>query len=186
MNTVELTPLGKSYWDKSGAYQSDFDRLTKELMPASGAGETLNAELIRACNRLFYEYCNNGNCNALEKEFGYESDRCWTCGGSGHYGDDEEDECDECCGSGEVEEEVETDAYVDSYFRKFLDLIKEFVPDAADDVQNVEDIIMEDLYSSKNQFSEHRMRAYSNMVDYVVYYVLNNEDKELPANYEKF
>lgn len=58
-----------SYWDNNGAYQKQGDKLYKKLVPAEGAAKTLHGELIRGINRLFYEYCNNGNCNAIINDF---------------------------------------------------------------------------------------------------------------------
>jgi hypothetical protein len=68
MTELKLTPKGKSYWDQNGAYHNEFDQLTESLMAPSGSSETLHGELIRACNRLVYEHCNNGNCNALNDD----------------------------------------------------------------------------------------------------------------------
>ena len=63
MEAMKRTPLGKSYWNNEGAYQKELDELS-EKMPVCGAADTLNGELVRAANRLYYDYCNNGNCNA--------------------------------------------------------------------------------------------------------------------------
>ena len=51
-----------SYWNSNGNYQSDFDRLCK-LMPASGKCDTKAGEMIRAANRLCYDFYNNGMGN---------------------------------------------------------------------------------------------------------------------------
>ena len=64
------TPEGQSYWNNNGAYQEEHDRLWEELVPASGSAPTIHGELIRAVGRLFYEFCNNGNCNSIEVETG--------------------------------------------------------------------------------------------------------------------
>ena len=37
-------------------------------METSGSSQTLNGEVVRAINRLYYEFCNNGNCNAVEED----------------------------------------------------------------------------------------------------------------------
>lgn len=54
--------MEQSYWDHSGLYQADFDRLLK-LMPLSGNCETVAGELIRCANRLGYDFYNNGMGN---------------------------------------------------------------------------------------------------------------------------
>ena len=51
-----------TYWNKKGQYQSEFDRLTK-LMPMMGKSDVVAGEMIRAANRLVYDYYNNGMCN---------------------------------------------------------------------------------------------------------------------------
>lgn len=51
------------YWNNEGTYQADYTRLANELMPASGAADTLGGELIRAATRLYYDAFNNGFCN---------------------------------------------------------------------------------------------------------------------------
>ena len=56
----------ESYWNNNGAYQKEGDELYEKLVPSEGAAETVHGELIRGINRLFHEYCNNGNGNAIE------------------------------------------------------------------------------------------------------------------------
>lgn len=55
-----------SYWDGNGKYQSDFDRLFKELVPESGNAETIEGEALRAINYLSYDFFNNGNGNLFD------------------------------------------------------------------------------------------------------------------------
>jgi len=50
------------YWNHQGRLQREFDELIK-LMPASGAADTVAGELIRAANRLAYDFYNNGMGN---------------------------------------------------------------------------------------------------------------------------
>ena len=54
-----------SYWNNKGKYQKEGDELYEKLVPSEGAAETVHGELIRGINRLFHEYCNNGNGNAI-------------------------------------------------------------------------------------------------------------------------
>jgi hypothetical protein len=51
-----------TYWNSKGQYQSEFDRLIK-LMPMSGNSNVVAGEMIRAANRLVYDYYNNGMYN---------------------------------------------------------------------------------------------------------------------------
>ena len=60
-----------SYWDKTGKFQKQFDKLTEELMPDSGDSDTLHGQLITACNRIAYDYYNNGFCNTYEQVDNY-------------------------------------------------------------------------------------------------------------------
>ena len=62
-----------SYWDNNGTYQSDFDRLC-ELMPLSGNCDTKAGEMIRAANRLAYDFYNNGMGNNTSGAINYLSD----------------------------------------------------------------------------------------------------------------
>ena len=51
---IKTTENGKSYWEKSGAYTKEMDKLYDELVPAEGAAATLTGEIVRAANRLYY------------------------------------------------------------------------------------------------------------------------------------
>ena len=62
------TKMGHHYWNNEGAYDKEFSELTDKLMKPSGRSDTLQGEVVRAANRLYYEYCNNGNCNAVNIE----------------------------------------------------------------------------------------------------------------------
>lgn len=57
-----------SYWNHHGAYQEQYEILTAKMVPFRGASSSVHGELLRGVGRLFYEYCNNGNCNALTEE----------------------------------------------------------------------------------------------------------------------
>lgn len=45
------------YWNNT---PEEFNQLYKKLIPDSGACETLEGELLRSANRLYYDYYNNG------------------------------------------------------------------------------------------------------------------------------
>ena len=65
-----------SYWDHTGKFQEDYDRLYSQLVPLSGKCETLEGELLRSVSKIYHDYYNNGFGNnwsgPLEylKEFG--------------------------------------------------------------------------------------------------------------------
>lgn len=61
----KVTQLGNSYWNNNGAYQTEYDELYDKLVPLKGEAKTIDGEKVRAVSRLFYEFCNNGNCNLL-------------------------------------------------------------------------------------------------------------------------
>lgn len=59
---------GSNYWNGEGVYRKEFTELTEKLMKPCGRCDTLQGEVVRAANRLYYEYFNNGNCNAVNIE----------------------------------------------------------------------------------------------------------------------
>ena len=54
--------MENTYWNRKGRYQAEFDEIIK-LMPMVGNSEVLAGELIRAANRLAYDFYNNGMGN---------------------------------------------------------------------------------------------------------------------------
>jgi hypothetical protein len=195
----KFTKGNKSYWDENGVYQKEYDELYKLHVPSSGAAATVHGELIRGASRLFYEYCNNGNCNAVEVEqedcdgcggSGWEETTCHDCGGSGEYdyGDGEET-CEECGGSGEVEEDCswcygdcteDGDAFITEYYEKFIDLIDREVGGEA--TRDMVKWMTTRIYNELT-FKGEELTAYNKMVDMIVFHVLTTEDKELPSWY---
>lgn len=169
---IRLTSIEDSYWNNKGAYQAEGDKLFKEMVPASGAAETLNGELIRGINCLTDEYLNNGNCDAA----------IVTRVGDHGWWDEEEEDPDEI-------ESVEIDAYYD----KFLELIRETLSEKIVSrevnavMDKIEEIIEDAAYDQPCSvyFSKERVNAYSRMTDMVIWYVLNTEDTELPSNYDR-
>ena len=167
----------KSYWDGTGKYQKEYDRLWKELVPSSGEAETEEGELIRAVGRLFYEYCNNGNCNAAESN----QEECENCYGSGEVEnpsydpDDEdgyEDEYEECgwCDGGYNDGELE----MDDFFGDFLDLIERKVG-CDKEVDAVRELIMNPSLHYNYDYTQEEMDIYNRLTDCVVEYVLDKE-----------
>ena len=172
------TPSGQSYWNETGAYQQEHDSLWKVLVPASGACDTIHGELIRATSRLFYEFCNNGNCNAIEVETG----RCPYCVGDGQvdsgykysdWGADTYEDCSWCDGSGEVE----GDTIITSFYASFLDLIEEHVPTAP--VQELRDFMEDSSRGYSNyKFDDTEMGVYNALTDSVIYHILTTDNSE--------
>lgn len=170
---IRLTSPEGSYWNHNGAYQTEGDRLYEEMVPATGAAATLNGELIRGINRLFYEYCNNGNCNAAVPHYA----------GCGMW-DEENDDCDP--------DEI-VGVTISSYYGKFLDLIEDALSRKIDSkevraiTERIREIIEDGAYNSSAYvyFSKENVNVYSRMCDLVIWYVLNTPDAELPASYDR-
>lgn len=192
---VKITELGKSYWDENGAYQKEYNSLYNKLVPSSGSSETLHGELIRAISRLFWDYCNNGNGNAAEAKYKEMEYTCYDCDGSGEIEIDDEgnvEVCESCGGSGVYTEEEIEEVEITPFYGKFLDLIqnnleKEFdANDVYEIVSTVEEIIKISVEDNEsNYFNNENMAAYNKLSDYVIWFVLNTDDAELPENYER-
>jgi len=174
-----------NYWNDSGAYAKEYNHLYATMVPASGEAKTLNGELIRALSRLYYEWCNNGNCNAKEVTYAIpEMSTCGNCSGSGEDDEEEDGVCAECGGSGEYEcddEEID-DIFVTEFYGRFLLLISTTVPESKELTERVEKVITH-MYTNAEEFSVANYQKYDDLVDAVVHYVLEHEDKEIPAWY---
>lgn len=164
--TLRFSSKASHYWDEGGAWKNEMDELTG-AMPATGSAKTLNGELVRAINRLYYDYCNNGNMNAAEVTT------------VSNWDDDDE------------EEKVNWD----TYYKKFYDLIDfiaqsvavEMTDHVASEIRNALDrvdyLVLNYGYVS-NEFSDENMHAYDVLADFVCWYCLNHEDKEIPDWYK--
>ena len=150
--THKVTEQGKTYWNKEGAYQEEFEQLVKELVPQSGYAGSDRGELIRAIMRLQYEYYNNGNCNAKEEVWGEEEVFVG-------YGDDGEEVYEY--------ESVIVEEKVSEFFQEFIDLIKEYVD--CSEIREIEQLIL----NQHPSYSEEEQRVYVNLFDKVISYVLN-------------
>lgn len=169
MESIKRTSVGKSYWNNEGAYQEELDKLN-EQMPAMGAAETLNGELVRAINRLYYDYCNNGNINACtvktcEVETGWEDE------------------------DGNMEYEEEESREWNPYYEKFYDLILNTIECSLTGDERNEFIkamsMLEDMVVGYEPgFSDDEMHVYDTVTDFVVWYVINHEDRTLPDSYD--
>lgn len=61
----------KIYWNKQGKYQEVYDKM-KEFIPLTGEAKIYHAEAVRCISRIYYDFFNNGFCNAIDE------DRDWT------------------------------------------------------------------------------------------------------------
>jgi hypothetical protein len=170
------TPLGKSYWNHEGAYQNIYDYLYENLVPSSGNAPTIHGELIRCVGRLYYDYCNNGNCNVLDLKM----QTCHHCGGWGYeekYNDDEEQEsedCSYCDGAGEVQDEV----YITEYYEEMIDFLSNYMLDRTP-IANLQDYLL----NSKNgrcKFDDKEYDIYNKLTDAVIYQILNTNNVPNP------
>ena len=64
---MTLSTVNQSYINGNGANEKEFLRLTEKFMPANG-NETNNlvGEVFASAYRIYYEFHNNGNENALD------------------------------------------------------------------------------------------------------------------------
>jgi len=176
------TPAGNTYWDDNGAYQKEHDKLFDQLVPAQGDAETVHGELVRVSGRLYYEYCNNGNCNAVECDWEEEEWGCYNCNGTGEvdYGEEDLEECNDCYGSGVECEEVEGEKYIDSYYQSMLEFIVEHVPGSYTVVEKLETFMLHGPGYAHYQFSNEEYKYYNDVVDTIMHFVLNSENKPNP------
>src|SRR5574343_69492 len=58
-----MATLENSYWNRNGLYQTEFDKFFNELVSCSGKCGTIFGELLRASNRLYHDFYNNGFLN---------------------------------------------------------------------------------------------------------------------------
>lgn len=171
-----VTELGKSYWDENGAYQKEYEELYSLLVPSSGEANTVHGEMIRCVSRLFYDYCNNGNCNVLDGGSQTYYETCSQCGGSGYHDDEEEDQCSYCYGDGDIEiegvdEVVITDYYLDMFnFLQYNMLNPKYLIDLKEYLLNGD---------GDFKFGDSEMKRYNNLTDEVMYQVLTTENKDI-------
>lgn len=152
----------RCYFDKKGKYQNIYNKLHKELVPFKNSADTVQGELIRAIGKLYYEYCNNGNCNAVS-EIRSRYSNC--------YYDEDDDS------------EFEVYYEVSELYSKFLDLIQTVIPNSSNLCESVRNIIT----SNHCYFNESEKQKYINLTDIVISYVVKNLNKEIefPVNYIK-
>ena len=193
----KTTESGKSYWNSTGAYQGELDALWEKLVPGQGEANTVHGEMIRCASRLLYEFCNNGNCNAVDVPTSWEE--CDNCDGSGYEdeedcshccgtgSDDEGEECDHCddgkleaeecnwcCGAGGEDEEG--DPEITEYYQHMLNYLDTHMEDSRS-VSVLEDFMLDKEKGYSNYtFDQDEMEVYNNLIDQVVFEVLTTEN----------
>mgnify|MGYP007077424611 FL=1 len=166
---IKLTRVGETYWNNQGAYNKEMNGMYEVLVPERGNAETINGELIRAINRLYYDKFNNGNCNVLDVVM----EECEECGGSGYDMFDEEgiEDCGYCGGHCEVECDKNE---VTTYYQKMLDFLYEFMQDKKLHREFEEYLITWGLKDTK------RDHIYERMMDSIIYQALITDNKPNP------
>lgn len=182
---IKRTEVTKHYWDNEGVYDKEFNELTNALMEPVGRGENLRAEVVRAANRLYYEYCNNGNCNAVHVEYGDEVEvDCPCCGGSGYLGYDEDEICNNCVGLGVVYEEGENEYSVSEYYDNFIKLIIDSLNDRESfkAMENIRSFIEQTGDGAPHDwyFNDNNMHMYDLMIDLVYEWAVKHENDNTP------
>lgn len=192
----------KSYWSQNTKLYPTYSKLWDANVPDSGNAPTPDGESIRSIGRLLYEWCNNGNCNALEVEnnncpdcsgFGYEeSEECCSCNGEGT--DEDGDDCYNCGGSGEEEGQecstcdgecsVDGERSVNEYYEDMLSHIQYNVPNSDDEVQAVRDVITSDK-NYDYDYDQNEVDVYNALADKVVEHVMQDPKNFDPTNKDK-
>lgn len=166
INQIRLTEDGKSYWERNGAYQKEYDDLFNRLVPATGNAETIAGEMIRGVSRLYYDYFNNGNCNVADVQ--YDDDDYIT--------------------------NVEVHPFYKRFIKLMKDVYTEIhgieeeeknMENAFENLRKIEDIIIDCGYD-EHSFSSKSESDYNHMADYCVYVVTTYPDKVNGKLLEKY
>lgn len=189
---MTLSTVNQSYINGNGANEKEFLRLTKKFMPADGnVPNNLVGEVFSSAYRIYYEFHNNGNENALDVIEG-ESERCNSCCGRGYNYSDfwhSAIPCDCCGGWGNIETPPTIE--VCNEFNKMLGLLS-FALDAKNYpvinniLENINYII---LHSNDEEYfntlTPDDKLLYDNLIDCVVDWTLKHEYENiaLPENY---
>lgn len=183
-----LSRVSQHYWNRNGGNEQELQRLTEKFMPASGRAENLVGEVIRAVNRLYYEFCNNGNGNAMDcHTIPGEWVECRACSGSGYVEEYDEDsdewvssECCDCGGEGGYYEDDEEEYTLNEFYGNFINLIREYFTskNCAEGVKAINEL--EAIVENMCDTTDANMSVYDRVTDYAVWLVLNDEDNATP------
>ncbi len=58
---VSLPDEPRTYWNGTGALQKEYEALYEKLVPAQGAAETIEGEVLRAASKIVYRHFNDGD-----------------------------------------------------------------------------------------------------------------------------
>ncbi len=183
MTTVKEKTV--SFWDGNHPRQKEYELLYGKLVPEQGEADTVNGELVRCISRFFWDYCNNGNMNAVETE----ETTCGNCNGDmtiegcpyckGGEDDCEECEgndtvdCDQCDGSG-IEEGGKV---VTEYYRKMLDYLIKHIGQEARDVETF--LTLSNSGQEDCKYSQKDMDIYNEALAKVLDYCATTSNKSL-------
>lgn len=159
-NEIRRTENGKKYWNGEGAYNEEYKRLCEEMVPDSGRANSYQGEVIRAVSRMYYEYYNNGNCNA-----------CQEIPSKPYYEMEDEDD-------------MEYDTVVSEFYQGFIEIIYYYFcrRENEEGIKTIKEIERQIPYTD---FSEPMMSLYERLVDIAVFEVMNdNERWDIPKWYE--
>jgi len=59
------------YWNTKGTFQTEYNQLREVLVPSFGPCDTVEGELLRAINSIYYDAYNNGFRNNRSGPFNY-------------------------------------------------------------------------------------------------------------------
>jgi hypothetical protein len=164
-----------SYWNQNTELYPEYEKLWEANVPDCGESPTIDGESIRVIGRLYYEWCNNGNCNAIEQEYM----DCPECDGSGwEEGEEEETDCYYCDGYCRVEGE----RFISEYYDEMLDHIKSHVPNSSEEVKAVRELI---LTKNEYNFDQKECDVYNALSDKVVKHVMSKKENYNPKNKDK-
>ena len=158
-----------SFWNNNHPRQNELDSLSS-LIPDFDEADTVHGELARCANRLYYDYSNNGNCNAKFPLF----ESCTCDGGFIYSGCDEycdENDCEDCyedcwdCENGQILRETQI-------ADMFADMV-DFLESHNINMDKVKDIIVSD---TKCKFDKTEYQAYDQMVCDMLDVVKNTEN----------
>ena len=160
MKEQKFTENGKRYWNDEGAYNEEYKRLHEEMVPHSGRSESYQGEVIRAVSRMYYEYYNNGNCNACQE---IPSKPYWEM---------------------EDEDDMEYDTVVSDFYQGFIDIIYYYFcrRENEEGIKTIKEI---ERQIPDTDLSEPMMSLYERLVDIAVFEVMNdNERWDIPEWYK--
>lgn len=171
--TKKNTPLNQHYWTSTGVYQEQYDELSAQLVPARGDSPTIHGEMIRAIGRLYYDFCNNGNCNAIDVEM----EDCSECDGCG-YEEDRDGETQDCqwCGG---DCQVEGSYFITGYYDGMLSFLEQHMTERKLATELREWMINE--YQNRYSFSDEQLNVYDKVCDAIIYQCLTTSDKPNPT-----